>query len=188
MQKVLFIDRDGTLVLETDDQQLDSPTKLTFYPEVFRYLGSIARELDYQLVMVTNQDGLGSVAFPEDTFRPTQELIIRSLAGEGIDFQEVIIDRTYAQEDAPTRKPGTALLSHYQVDAYDLANSLVIGDRLTDMALAKNLGARGILIGNSGLGDDELTTDLAKTLDSIIALKTNEWADIHRFLRKQIQA
>lgn len=187
MQKILFIDRDGTLVLEPSDQQLDAPEKLIFYPEVFRYLGRIIRETNYVLVMVTNQDGLGTNSFPEHTFWPTQELIMRSFAGEGIKFHEVVIDRTFASDNAPTRKPGTALLHHYLNGDFDLANSFVLGDRLTDMALAKNLGAKGILIGASGLGDEEVSA-YAKTLDEHIALRTDSWADIHQFLRKQNRA
>lgn len=182
MQQILFIDRDGTLALEPGDQQLDSPQKLIFYPEVLRYLGRIARETNYRLVMVTNQDGLGTDSFPEMTFWPTQELMLRTLAGEGIEFDEIIIDRTFAEDNKPTRKPGTMLLSHYIAGDYDLPNSFVIGDRLTDMKLAANLNAKGILIGYDGLGDEELAQE---TKDLPIALKTNAWADIHGFLRKQ---
>lgn len=182
MQQILFIDRDGTLALEPDDQQLDSPQKLIFYPEVLRYLGRIARETNYRLVMVTNQDGLGTDSFPEMTFWPTHELMLRTLAGEGIEFDEIIIDRTFAKDNKPTRKPGTMLLSHYIAGDYDLPNSFVIGDRLTDMKLAANLNAKGILIGYNGLGDEELAQE---TKDLPIALKTNAWADIHGFLRKQ---
>ena len=189
MQKVLFIDRDGTLALEPDDQQLDSPAKLVFYPEVFRYLGRVARETDYRLVMVTNQDGLGTDNFPEETFWPTQELLLRAFEGEGVVFDEVIIDRTFASEGALTRKPHTGLLTHYLEGDFDLANSFVIGDRLTDMKLAENLGARGILIGYDGLGDQELQSEKLQSekLESHlpVALRTEHWRDIHTFLRKQ---
>ena len=203
LQKVLFIDRDGTLALEPPDQQLDSPAKLHFYPEAFRYLGRVARETDFRLVMVTNQDGLGTDAFPEDTFWPTHELLLRAFAGEGVRFDEVIIDRTFAREGALTRKPNTGLLTHYLEGSgatYDLANSYVIGDRLTDMKLAENLGCGGILIGYGGLGDEEsdgATTDPSATAatppgDSArddgtkaIALRTDHWRDVHAFLRKQ---
>ena len=181
MPKVLFIDRDGTLAHEPADQQLDCPTKLIFYPEVFRYLGRIARECDYRLVLVTNQDGLGTDSFPEDTFWPTQELVLRAFAGEGVHFDEVIIDRTFAHEGALTRKPHTGLLTHYLTGDFDLANSFVIGDRLTDMQLAQNLGARGILIGYQGLGDGEA----AARAGLPIALDTQHWREIHAFLRKQ---
>ncbi len=184
MQKVLFIDRDGTLALEPADQQLDAPEKLVFYPEVFRYLGRIARETDYRLVLVTNQDGLGTGSFPEETFWPTQDLMMRSFASEGVHFDEVIIDRTFAHEGAATRKPGTALLMKYFGGDYDLARSYVVGDRLTDMQLAQNLGARGILLGATGLGELEVTAS-AKTLDETIALRTAHWREVHGFLRKQ---
>ena len=184
MQKVLFIDRDGTLALEPPDQQLDAPEKLVFYPEVFRYLGRVARETDYRLVMVTNQDGLGTDAFPEDTFWPTHELLLRAFGGEGVRFDEIVIDRTFAREGALTRKPHTGLLTHYLEGAgttYDLKHSFVIGDRLTDMKMAENLGCGGILIGAQGLGDEELGEG-AGSLP--IALRTGSWQDIHAFLRK----
>ncbi len=181
MQKVLFVDRDGTLALEPADQQLDSPAKLTFYPEVMRYLGRIARETNYRLVMVTNQDGLGTASFPEETFWPTQELVMRTLEGEGIRFDEIVIDRTFASEGALTRKPNTGLLTHYIEGDFDLTGSFVIGDRLTDMKLADNLGAKGILIGYSGLGDQEVAREQLE----VIALRTDHWRDIHTFLRKQ---
>jgi len=181
---ILFIDRDGTLALEPDDQQLDAPEKLVFYPEVFRYLGRIARETDYQLVLVTNQDGLGTDSFPENTFWPTHELLMRTFSGEGIEFDEVIIDRTFARDNQPTRKPGTALLTHYLEGEYDLESSFVIGDRLTDIQLAKNLGAQGILIGYQGLGDAEAEARAGLP----IALDTQHWREIHAFLRKQNRA
>ena len=189
LQKVLFIDRDGTLALEPPDEQLDSPAKLRFYPEVFRYLGRVARETDYRLVMVTNQDGLGTDAFPEDTFWPTHELLLRAFESEGVRFEEVIIDRTFAREGALTRKPHTGLLTHYLEGAgtvYDLKGSFVIGDRLTDMKLAENLGCGGILIGNAGLGDGELAPQVeGAAAPSALALRTDHWRDVHAFLRKQ---
>ncbi len=181
---ILFIDRDGTLVLEPPDQQLNAVDKLVFYPGVFRHLGRIARETPYRLVMVTNQDGLGTDSFPEGDFWPVQEVIVRALAGEGIEFDEVIIDRTFARDNAPTRKPNTGLLTHYTNGEFDLGNSFVIGDRLTDMALARNLGARGILIGASGLGNEEVSGEQA-ALDEVISLKTDDWSDVHAFLRKR---
>lgn len=185
-QSVLFVDRDGTLALEPHDQQLDSPEKLVFYPGVMRALGRICRETDYRLVMVTNQDGLGTASFPEHTFWPTHELMLRTLAGEGIRFDEVFIDTTFARERAATRKPNTGLLTDYLVPGvYDLAGSFVIGDRLTDMALAQNLGCGGILIGASGLGDEELTSATESGLDEVIALRTDAWDEIHAFLRRR---
>lgn len=147
MQKVLFIDRDGTIITEPQpDQQVDSLDKLEFIPGAIFALARIVRELDYQLVMVTNQDGLGTVSFPEETFWPAQEKMLKTLAGEGIVFYKIHIDRSFPYENLPTRKPGTALLTEYQNGDFDLAHSYVIGDRLTDVKLAKNLGARAILL------------------------------------------
>jgi len=148
MKKVLFIDRDGTLVLEPPvDYQLDSLDKLEFYPKVFQYMAKIASELDYELVMVTNQDGLGTDSFPEDTFWPAQNKVITAFEKEGVVFSEVCIDRTFPHENAETRKPRTGLLTKYlDKENYDLENSFVLGDRITDMELAKNLGAKGIYL------------------------------------------
>ena len=141
MKKVLFIDRDGTLTVEPNDFQLDNYDKLVFYPGVFQYLGNIVRDLDYELVMVTNQDGLGTENFPESDFWPTQNFLINTFKNEGIIFKEVFIDNTFPEDKAPTRKPGTAMLESYiNNSSYDLENSFVIGDRLTDMQLAKNMG------------------------------------------------
>ncbi|MGH1435608.1 MAG: bifunctional histidinol-phosphatase/imidazoleglycerol-phosphate dehydratase HisB [Lewinella sp.] len=184
MQKILFLDRDGTLNLEPEDYQVDALSKVVFYPEVFQYLGRIARELDYELVMVTNQDGLGTDSFPEDTFWPAQNMIVDTLAGEGITFSEIIIDRTFAKDNKPTRKPGTALLTKYLEGDYDLENSFVAGDRLTDMQLAKNLGAKGIWMNNAPeLGADELQREQLEQLESTIALTSTSWADIYALLK-----
>ncbi|MFL9844828.1 bifunctional histidinol-phosphatase/imidazoleglycerol-phosphate dehydratase HisB [Flavobacterium rhizosphaerae] len=148
MKKVLFIDRDGTLVNEPPvDLQLDSLEKLEFYPGVFGGLSKIALELDYELVMVTNQDGLGTASFPEETFFPAHNKIIGAFKNEGIYFNEILIDRSFAHQNLPTRKPGTALLTHYIKGGYDMANSYVIGDRVTDVQLAKNVGCKSIFIG-----------------------------------------
>lgn len=185
MKKLLFIDRDGTIVREPEDHQLDSFEKLDFYPEVFRYLGKIARELDYELVMVTNQDGLGTGSFPEDTFWPVQEFILRTCEREGIHFSEIIIDRTFAREKAATRKPGTGLLQKYLDGHYDLENSFVIGDRLTDIELAGNLGAQGIFIDtHQALGEEEVSLDTGK-LDQLIALRTSSWREMYQFLKSK---
>ena len=150
MKKVLFIDRDGTLVIEPPvDYQLDSLEKLEFYPKVFQYMSKVSNELGYELVMVTNQDGLGTDSFPEDTFWPAQNKVIQAFENEGVVFSEVIIDKTFPHENEPTRKPRTGLLTKYMNSKeYDLTNSFVIGDRLTDIELAKNLGAKGIYINN----------------------------------------
>ena len=159
MKKVLFIDRDGTLVMEPRlDYQLDSLEKLEFYPCVFQWLSKIARELDYELVMVSNQDGLGTNFFPEETFWPVQNKIIKAFRNEGIEFNEILIDKSFPEDNSPTRKPGTALLNKYIYGDYDLANSYVIGDRLTDIELAANLNCRAIFISNEKGSDAELTT------------------------------
>ena len=181
MKKVLFIDRDGTLALEPEDYQLDAFDKLIFYPQIFTYLGKIARELDYTLVMVTNQDGLGTESFPENTFWPVHNLLLKSLEQEGIFFEEVLIDRSLPKDSAPTRKPKTGMLTQYFDDShYDLANSFVIGDRLTDIELAKNLNAKGIFITkNETLGANEASDSLNET----IVLKTKSWEAIYDFLK-----
>ena len=181
MKKVLFIDRDGTLTIEPGDYQVDAFEKLVFYPEVFRYLSSIARELDYELVMVTNQDGLGTDSFPEEEFWPYQNHLVNSFKNEGVVFSEIFIDRTFPHEKADTRKPGVGMLKGY-IDnpEFDLSASFVIGDRLTDMQLAKNLGAKGIFIDNNiDLGADEVTDS---ALDDTIVLKTKSWEAIYNML------
>jgi imidazoleglycerol-phosphate dehydratase / histidinol-phosphatase len=181
MKKVLFIDRDGTLALEPDDYQLDAFDKLMFYPQVFTYLGKIAKELDYTLVMVTNQDGLGTDSFPEETFWPVHKLLLKTFEQEGIIFEEVLIDRSFPKDNAPTRKPRTGMLTKYlNPREYDLANSYVIGDRLTDMELAKNLKAKGIFIANDEvLGMGEVSGDL----NGFVSLKTVSWEAIYHFLK-----
>src|SRR5690242_12381763 len=155
MNKVLFIDRDGTLIIEPKDQQIDSLEKLQFLPGVFRSLGKIAASGNFELVMVTNQDGLGTASFPEDTFWPAHQKMINTLAGEDIHFKAVHIDRSLPAENKPTRKPGTAMLGSYLTGEYDLANSFVIGDRLTDLELAANLGCKGILLNHFGMAIPE---------------------------------
>lgn len=184
MKKVLFIDRDGTLVLEPPvDYQLDSLEKLEFYPKVFQYMAKIANELDYELVMVTNQDGLGTDSFPEDTFWPAQNKIINAFVKEGVAFADVHIDRTFPHENAETRKPRTGLLTQYFSEDYDLENSFVLGDRITDMELAKNLGAKGVYLSEDPeLGADEIESDKQDILDCI-ALTTTDWAEIYAFLK-----
>lgn len=180
-KRVLFIDRDGTLVVEPPvDYQLDSLEKLEFIPGVFRNLHFIARNLDFERVIVTNQDGLGTPSFPMETFLPAHEKMLRAFENEGITFDDIIIDRTFEHEHQPTRKPGTALLGKYLTGDYDLENSFVIGDRITDMQLARNLGAKGILlqpyetgrkwVDDAGLGDT-------------CVLITDSWDRIAEFLR-----
>ena len=183
MKKVLFIDRDGTLIKEPDDYQIDGFEKLEFYPDVFYYLKKIFDELDFELVMVTNQDGLGTSSFPENTFWPVHNFMVQCFENEGIVFKNQYIDRTFAKDNAPTRKPRTGLLRSYFNENYDLTNSFVIGDRLTDIELAKNLNSKGILI-NDGRNLD--TTELSVSnneLSSFIALETNQWRMIYEFLK-----
>lgn len=182
-KRILFIDRDGTLIREAPPSyQLDSFDKLSFYPHVFRYMRLIASQLEYELVMVTNQDGLGTASFPEDTFWPVHDLVMQTLEGEDIHFDKVFIDKTFPQDHAPTRKPGTGMLQEYiGNDDYDMKNSFVIGDRLTDMQLAKNLGCKGLWLNN----DPNLLDDSLEALQKdTIALETTDWADIWEFLRR----
>ncbi|MEM8528472.1 MAG: bifunctional histidinol-phosphatase/imidazoleglycerol-phosphate dehydratase HisB [Bacteroidota bacterium] len=184
MKRILLLDRDGTLIIEPkDDPQIDSLEKLTFYPKMFQYLSRIAKELDFELVMITNQDGLGTEVFPEEGFWAVQNKMTQALEGEGISFSEVLIDRSFPEDHAPTRKPRTGLLTRYLEGNYDLANSFVVGDRLTDMELAKNLGAKGIWINNHpDLAVDELSAQLEE-LKTHIALETTDWEQIYRFLK-----
>lgn len=183
MKKILFIDRDGTLIKEPADEQTDSFEKLQFYPKVFQGLSKIAKELDFELVLVTNQDGLGTEAYPENTFWPVHNFVMNTLKEEGIEFAEEIIDRTFAKDNQPTRKPNTGLLTKYFSKEYDLKNSFVIGDRLTDVELAKNLGSKAIYINDeTNLGTDEITVK-REELDGFIALESNDWNTIYEFLK-----
>ena len=185
MKKVLFIDRDGTLIKEPADQQTDSFEKLVFYPKVFQGLSKIANELDFELVLVTNQDGLGTEVYPESSFWPVHNFIMSTLADEGIVFTEEIIDVTFAKDNQPTRKPNTGLLTKYFSEDYDLENSFVIGDRLTDVELAKNLGGKAIYINDETfLGTDEITVK-REELDDCIALESSDWNAIYEFLKLQ---
>ena len=184
-KKVLFIDRDGTLIKEAPPTyQLDSFPKLEFYSHMFEYMTKIATELDYELVMVTNQDGLGTKDFPEDTFWPLQNFIMKSLENEKIHFTKVFIDRTFPSENAPTRKPGIGMLLEYlNNDQYDIPNSFVIGDRITDVMLAYNLGCKAFWINNhDGLGENEIPTS-PEELKGTIVLESNEWEKIYLYLK-----
>jgi len=189
MKKILFIDRDGTMVLEPNDYQLDSFEKLEFYPKAFQYLGKIAAELDFELVMVTNQDGLGTDLHPEVNFWPVHNLVMKAFENEGVFFSEVLIDKTFPHENAGTRKPATGLLSKYiGNNDYDLENSFVIGDRITDVELAKNLGSKAIFINTEeGLGGAEIASKRDQ-LDSVIALQTKEWKTIYEFLKLEVRS
>lgn len=183
-KRVLFIDRDGTLVLEPENYQLDSLTKLEFYPKVFQFLSKIVKELDFELAMVTNQDGLGTESFPEETFWPTQNFILKAFENEGVTFNEIFIDKSFPEDNAPTRKPRTGMLTKYLNNSeYDLENSFVIGDRITDVELAKNLGSKAIFIKNEeNLGGNEIATTL-EDLQNVIVLQTTDWQQIYEFLK-----
>ncbi|EAQ48671.1 bifunctional histidinol-phosphatase/imidazoleglycerol-phosphate dehydratase HisB [Leeuwenhoekiella blandensis] len=182
-QKVLFIDRDGTIIQEPPGYQVDAFEKVTFYPKAFTYLSKIAQELDYKLVMITNQDGLGTDIFPEDTFWPVHNFILKSFENEGVVFDDVFIDKTFPEDNADTRKPGTGMLTKFFSESYDLENSFVLGDRITDIELAKNLGAQGIFISDhTDLGADEITTE-REELEKFIALETTDWQKIYEFLK-----
>ena len=184
MKKILFIDRDGTIVLEPEGYQLDSLEKLEFYPKAFQYLSKIANELDFELVMVTNQDGLGTDSFPENTFWPTQNFILKAFENEGVVFDNICVDRSFPEDNAPTRKPRTGMLTHYIDNPnYDLAGSYVIGDRLTDIELAKNLGSKAIFMNETdGAGSDEISTK-REELDAVIELQSLDWKTIYEFLK-----
>ena len=183
MKKVLFIDRDGTIIRETADEQIDSLDKLEFYPKAIPFLAKIANDLDFELVMITNQDGLGTKSFPENTFWPVHDFIIKTFKNEGVIFSEQFIDKTFAKDNSPNRKPNTGLLGQYFNEQYDLKKSFVIGDRLTDIELAKNLGSKGIFINdNTNLGTDEISVDQSY-LDDFIMLETNDWQKIYEFLK-----
>ena len=185
-KKILFIDRDGTLIKEAPPTyQLDDFSKLEFYPDMFFYLRKIAMELDYELVMVTNQDGLGTVSFPEETFWPVHNLVMKSLENEKIKFAEIIIDKTFPEQNAPTRKPATGLLTKYiNNSAYDLANSFVIGDRITDMQLAKNLNCKGLWLNiDEALGGKEINDSVDDLKNNVVVLETTTWQDIYNYLK-----
>jgi imidazoleglycerol-phosphate dehydratase/histidinol-phosphatase len=183
-KKILFIDRDGTIIKEAPPTyQIDSFDKLQFYPGMFTWLSRIAKEMDYELVMPTNQDGLGSASFPENTFWPVHNFIIKHLENEGIFFSDVLIDKNFAKDNAPTRKPGIGMFTEYLNNSeYDIVNSFVIGDRITDIQLAKNIGCKAIWINNDpNLGGGEIS-DTVKVLESTIVLETTEWKKIYEFL------
>ena len=186
MKKILFIDRDGVLIKEAPPTyQLDSFEKVEFYPDMFCFLRKIATELDYELVMVTNQDGLGTAAFAEASFLPVHNFVLKSLQNEAIHFAEVFIDRTYAKDNAPTRKPGTGMLTKYLNNpAYDVANSFVIGDRITDMQLAKNLGCKGFWLNNDAtLGAAEISGTIEALRNDTIVLETTQWQSVYQYLK-----
>jgi imidazoleglycerol-phosphate dehydratase/histidinol-phosphatase len=186
LQKILFIDRDGTIIKETIDEQIDSFAKLEFYPGVLQYLPKIAKEFNYELVMITNQDGLGTNSFPEETFWPVQNFILKTLENDGVKFSEICVDRTFVRENAPTRKPNTGLLTKYfDNEKYDLAQSFTIGDRLNDVLLAHNLRAKAIWINHhNNLGGSEFNdTERENIIKKTVALETTNWENIYEFLK-----
>jgi len=185
MKKVLFIDRDGTIIHEPADYQIDNLDKFTFYPQVIFYLVKIAKELDYELVMVTNQDGLGTDAHPEENFWPIQNFLLKTLKNEGVEFGDILMDRSFPTENSINRKPNIGLLEekYLKNKKYDLENSFMIGDRMTDMEFAHNFGGKGIFIEtHQELGNDELKND-KNELEKVIALKTSCWEEIYEFLK-----
>lgn len=183
-KKILFIDRDGTLVIEPPvDYQLDAFEKLEFYPKVMRNLGFVRAKLDFEFVMVTNQDGLGTPSFPEETFWPVHNLMMKTFEGEGITFDDVCIDRSMPADNAPTRKPRTGMLTRYLDNPeYDLAGSFVIGDRATDVELAYNMGCRAILLQDDTGMLREVSARCGKDLESVCALATTDWDKVAEFL------
>lgn len=181
-KKVLFIDRDGTLVIEPPvDYQLDSLEKLEFYPGVFKWLGEITRKLNFELVMVTNQDGLGTDSFPENTFWPAHNKMMQAFENEGIIFSDVLIDRSFPADNAPTRKPRTGLLTEYIKGNYDIENSYVIGDRITDIQLAKNLQCKAIWINQGDEKGKQEVSDLEE-LKGTVSIETTDWEKIYLHL------
>ena len=190
MKKVLFIDRDGTLIEEfPPTYQIDSFTKLIFYPHVFKYMTKIAEELDYELVLVSNQDGMGTEKFPADQFWPVHNLIMSSFANEGVVFAKELIDPSVPEENSPNRKPRTGMFTDYLNNpAYDLKSSFVIGDRITDVQLAVNLGCKAIwLKNNPNLGSKEITSSVEE-LEAVVALETKQWKDIYEFLKSGVRS
>jgi len=185
MRKILFIDRDGTLIKEAPPTyQLDSFEKLEFYPDMFTWMKRIAAELDFELVMVTNQDGMGTASFPEDSFWLVHNFVMKSLVNEGISFSAVHIDKTFPKDNALTRKPGTGMLTQYLNNpAFDITGSFVIGDRITDVQLAKNLDCKAIWLNNdTNLGATELNDEVT-SLQSTIVLETTNWKSVYEYLR-----
>ena len=185
MRKILFIDRDGTLIKEAPPTyQIDSFEKLEFYPDMFTWMKRIAEELDFELVMVTNQDGLGTKLYPEETFWPVQNFVLKTLENENIIFSNIHIDKTFVGDNASTRKPGTGMLTQYLNNPdYNIKGSFVIGDRITDVQLAKNLGCKAIWLNNdASLGAAEINNDMTE-LQSSIALETTNWKSIYEYLR-----
>jgi imidazoleglycerol-phosphate dehydratase/histidinol-phosphatase len=185
MKRILFIDRDGTLIKEAPPTyQIDSFSKLEFYPNAFEFMHHIAAELDYELVMVSNQDGLGTDSYPENTFQPVHDFVIKAFENEDVFFTKVFIDKSFPVDNSPNRKPATGMLTEYLNNKdYDIENSFVIGDRITDVQLAKNLGCKAIWLNNDpALGGAEIS-DAKRALDKVVALETTEWKAVYEFLK-----
>ena len=182
-KKVLFIDRDGTLIAEPPDQQIDSLEKLSFLPGIFGALSAIARRKEYELVMVTNQDGLGTASFPEESFWPAHNKLMEAMENEDIVFSDVCIDRSFEREGKDTRKPGTGMLRKYMSGDYDLSGSFVIGDRLTDVLLARNLGCRALVIRSA-----MTPSAFAEDFKGVVAAVVDSWHDLEQFFRGERKA
>lgn len=184
-KKLLFVDRDGTIIRETKDERIDSFEKLLFYPKALHYLAKISKKLDFEIVMVTNQDGLGTPILPYEKFNPVHDFIIKSFENEGVVLKEILIDKSFPNENLKTRKPFVGLIQHY-IDnpKYDLENSIMIGDRLTDVEFAKNFGGQAIYINDkTHLGTNEISVKHDELLPFIL-LETNNWKKIYKFLKK----
>jgi len=183
MKRILFIDRDGVLLLEPDDFQIDHIEKTRFVPGAITTLSRIAADFDFYHVMVTNQDGLGTHSFPEENFHPVQDLMLRTLEGEGFQFHEILVDRSRPEDNAPTRKPGTAMLTHLIGNAdFDISQSLVIGDRWSDLQLARNLGCKAIYFRPPN-APHHLSPEQEAQLREVIVLETDNWSDIYAYLK-----
>lgn len=183
MKKYLFVDRDGTIIKEPADYQIDHIDKLVFFPNVISSLKLAHEVLGYQLVLITNQDGLGTESFPSEDFWPVQNLMIRTLESEGISFEKIAIDSSFPSENSPNRKPRTGMLTDIMSQGFDLENSFVIGDRYTDVELGKNLGIKSFLFNASQSGKDELNESLQE-LNNHVALECDDWNSITDFLKK----
>jgi len=186
-KKILFIDRDGTLIIEPISGNIDSWDKLEFFPHVFKYMNLIATEFDYELVIVSNQDGLGTEYFPYSDFQPIQDFIMKTFENEDVQFEAVYIDGSFKEDKSPNRKPRIGMIKHYLNNPdYDIENSFVIGDRITDVQMAKNLGCKGIWINRrEGLGLKEITDSVEVLRETALALETTNWKDIYEFLKKK---
>ncbi len=184
-KRILFIDRDGTLIIEPQSGNIDSWDKLEFLPHVFKYMNLIAAEFDYELVIVSNQDGLGTDYFPYEHFQPIQDFIMKAFSNEDVNFAAVYIDGSFKEDKSPNRKPRIGMVKQYLNNPdYDIENSFVIGDRITDVQMAKNLGCKGIWIHRrDGLGLKELTDTVEVLRETSLALETKGWEDIYNFLK-----